>query len=79
VKVLRIINAALSGIAILLVRGYQVGVSPLLPRSCRFTPSCSQYMIEAIRKKGFVPGMLAGLWRLFRCSPLFPGGCDPVR
>jgi hypothetical protein len=77
--VLRFANRALSGLAILAVRGYQRGISPFLPPSCRFSPSCSQYMIDAIQKKGFVLGVAKGLLRLLRCNPLFPGGYDPVR
>ncbi|MHC5034791.1 MAG: membrane protein insertion efficiency factor YidD [Planctomycetota bacterium] len=77
--VLRWINAALSQVVILIIRAYQLCISPLLPRSCRFTPTCSQYMTEAIRKKGVVVGLAKGLLRLMRCNPLFPGGHDPVR
>jgi putative membrane protein insertion efficiency factor len=78
-SVLRPINQALSACAILLVRVYQRFVSRFLPPVCRFTPSCSQYMIDAIRKKGIVVGLLLGIWRIIRCNPLFPGGHDPVR
>ncbi|MHC4789562.1 MAG: membrane protein insertion efficiency factor YidD [Planctomycetota bacterium] len=63
----------------LAIRCYQVCVSPLLPATCRFTPSCSQYMLEAIRKKGLVVGLAKGFWRLLHCNPFFPGGHDPVR
>jgi putative membrane protein insertion efficiency factor len=69
----------LSALAILAVRGYQSSISRLLPSSCRYEPSCSQYMIDAIRKKGFVIGVLRGLLRIVRCNPLFPGGYDPVK
>ncbi len=64
--------------AVALVRAYQICISPLLPRACRFEPSCSQYMIEALGKKGPIVGLAKGLWRLFRCNPFFPGGYDPV-
>ena len=64
---------------IALVRCYQIVLSPLLPRVCRFQPSCSQYMIDAIRIKGPLIGVLKGLWRLLRCNPLCPGGYDPVQ
>ena len=64
---------------IALVRAYQIVLSPLLPQVCRFQPSCSEYMIDAIRIKGPLIGVLKGLWRLLRCNPLFPGGYDPVR
>jgi putative membrane protein insertion efficiency factor len=77
--ILRFINVVLSRAAILLVRGYQLTLSRVLPRCCRFTPSCSQYMIEAICRKGFVIGTLKGILRLLRCNPFFRGGHDPVR
>lgn len=75
----RLIERALAWTVILMVRAYQRLLSPLLPRVCRFQPSCSQYMIDAIRKKGLVVGVLKGIWRVLRCNPLFPGGYDPVR
>jgi len=78
VKLLRLPSAVLCGLAVLLIRGYQRCVSPLLPRTCRFTPTCSQYMIEAIRKKGFLVGVTKGILRILRCNPFFPGGYDPV-
>ena len=61
-----------------LVRAYQLFVSPLLPPTCRFEPTCSQYMIEALRKRGPIIGTLKGLWRLARCNPLCRAGYDPV-
>ena len=60
------------------VRFYQLCISPFLPRTCRFQPTCSQYMIEAIRLKGPVVGVAKGLWRILRCNPFFRGGYDPV-
>ncbi len=61
-----------------LIRGYQLGISPLLLPSCRFTPSCSQYMLEAIERFGPIQGTWLGLKRLGRCHPFHPGGYDPV-
>jgi len=61
-----------------LVRLYQRLVSPLVPRTCRFRPTCSEYMIEAVQKKGVVRGVLKGIWRVLRCHPFNPGGHDPV-
>jgi putative membrane protein insertion efficiency factor len=61
-----------------LVRAYQLLLSPLLPRTCRFTPSCSEYMIQAITTYGAVRGVGKGLWRLLRCQPFCKGGYDPV-
>ena len=63
---------------IFLIRVYQRVISPLLGRRCRFHPSCSAYMIEAIDKRGVIVGVLKGLWRLLRCNPFNPGGYDPV-
>jgi putative membrane protein insertion efficiency factor len=61
------------------VRFYQRFISRWLPPVCRFQPSCSQYMIDAIRKKGLLVGLWKGILRILRCNPLFPGGYDPVR
>ncbi|MFM8189874.1 MAG: membrane protein insertion efficiency factor YidD [Pirellula sp.] len=60
-----------------MVRFYQRAISPLLWSHCRFSPTCSQYMIEAIQKYGPFRGVLKGLWRICRCHPLTPGGYDP--
>ncbi|MEY8462046.1 membrane protein insertion efficiency factor YidD [Streptococcus merionis] len=62
---------------IALVRWYQRRISPLSPPSCRFRPTCSNYMIEAIEKHGF-RGVLMGIARLFRCHPFSATGDDPV-
>jgi uncharacterized protein len=61
-----------------IVRGYQLFLSPLLPPSCRFTPSCSQYAREAIMRHGAVRGTWLAARRLVRCHPFNPGGFDPV-
>jgi uncharacterized protein len=62
----------------LLIRGYQKTISPLLPPSCRFTPTCSQYMLEAVTKYGSIRGVWLGTKRLLKCHPMHPGGYDPV-
>lgn len=62
----------------LLIRGYQRGVSPLLPPSCRFSPTCSQYTLDAVRRYGALRGVWLGVRRLARCHPWHPGGFDPV-
>jgi len=62
---------------ILLVRGYQLFLSPLIGQHCRFTPSCSQYFIEAVRKYGAIRGAAKGVWRICRCHPFCQGGYDP--
>jgi len=59
------------------VCGYQLLISPLLGRHCRFYPSCSQYLILAVRKYGAVAGTWRGVKRICRCHPFHPGGYDP--
>jgi uncharacterized protein len=61
-----------------LIRAYQVIVSPMLGPSCRFTPSCSDYACEAIRRHGAVKGTMLSARRLLKCHPFHPGGIDPV-
>lgn len=65
-------------VALALLRGYKVVVSPLFAGSCRFHPSCSDYMAEAIGTHGLVPGIWKGLKRLSRCRPFGGYGFDPV-
>ncbi len=65
-------------IFILPVRFYQYGISPYLRKACRFTPSCSEYMIQAIDKYGPIKGLKIGLKRLSRCHPLGNHGYDPL-
>lgn len=62
---------------IALVRVYQVCLRPLFPPLCRFQPSCSEYMILAVRKDGPLKGCCKGVWRVCRCNPLNAGGWDP--
>lgn len=61
-----------------LIRGYQRLLSPLLPPSCRFYPSCSQYALEAVTRHGALKGSWLAVCRLARCHPFHPGGFDPV-
>jgi len=60
------------------LRGYQLVVSPLLPPTCRYYPSCSSYGLQAIEKWGVVKGLWLSLHRLLRCHPWATGGLDPV-
>jgi putative membrane protein insertion efficiency factor len=60
------------------VRGYQVAISPLLPPSCRYFPSCSAYAVEALEKHGALRGSWLAARRILRCNPFRPGGFDPV-
>jgi uncharacterized protein len=66
-----------AGIA--LIAAYRRFLSPLLPPSCRFTPSCSLYTLQAIEKYGLLKGGLMGARRLLRCHPFSEGGFDPVK
>lgn len=65
-------------LVILLIRGYQKGISPLFPASCRYHPTCSQYSIDAVRKHGALKGSIMGFFRILRCHPFVRGGYDPV-
>ena len=64
-------------IGIFLIRVYQKSTK-WKPKVCRFTPSCSQYTLEAIEKYGLMKGSWMGMKRIFRCNPFNPGGHDPV-
>ena len=64
-------------ILIFLVRIYQLTLSPIVGRQCRFQPTCSNYTIQAIKKYGAVRGSLKGFWRICRCNPFCKGGFDP--
>ncbi len=68
----------LSRLLILLVRFYQYAISPLLPPSCRYLPTCSDYAQEALRKHGAIRGSWLAIKRIGRCRPGCPGGHDPV-
>jgi len=68
----------LKKIFLLLIRFYQVVISPIKPPSCRFYPTCSQYGLEAIQRFGAVKGGLMTIKRIAKCHPFHPGGVDPV-
>ena len=61
-----------------LLRGYQRCISPALPPSCRYVPSCSHYALEAVELHGALRGSLLAAWRVLRCHPFARGGYDPV-
>lgn len=61
------------------IKSYRRFVSPMLPPSCRFTPSCSLYTLQAVEKHGLLRGSLMGARRVLRCHPFSEGGFDPVK
>lgn len=65
-------------VALLLIRFYQRGISPMLGSNCRFIPTCSQYTYEAIQIHGFLKGTLLGIKRILKCHPFHPIMYDPV-
>ena len=64
-------------LAILVIRVYQLTLSPLLGPVCRFTPSCSRYAVTCLERFGFLRGSWLAVWRISRCHPWNPGGYDP--
>lgn len=64
---------------IAIIRLYKYMISPLFPSSCRFTPSCSEYAIDALRKYGALKGSVLAARRILRCNPFHEGGFDPVK
>mgnify|MGYP001576793497 FL=1 len=65
-------------VVVKLLKTYQFIISPLMHPSCRYDPTCSQYMIDAVEKKGIVWGVCLGIWRVLRCHPFGGSGYDPV-
>jgi hypothetical protein len=61
------------------IQVYQIILSPISRPSCRFYPTCSQYAVDAIEKRGIVVGLLKGIWRVIRCNPFGGSGYDPVK
>jgi hypothetical protein len=61
------------------IRVYQIILSPISRPSCRFYPTCSQYAVDAIEKRGIVVGLLKSIWRVIRCNPFGGSGYDPVK
>lgn len=64
---------------ILIIRIYQIFISPLTPATCRFYPTCSTYFIQALEKYGLIKGTYLGIRRILRCHPWNPGGYDPLK
>jgi uncharacterized protein len=76
-RLLSMVASLPASAVIAVVRAYQLLISPWLGRRCRFEPSCSRYMIEAVQKYGCLYGMAKGVARICRCHPWHPGGFDP--
>ena len=66
----------LQWVATVLIRGYQLLISPFFPPSCKYYPSCSAYALEAVRVQGFFKGTGLAVWRVLRCNPWSRGGVD---
>ncbi|HAT82508.1 membrane protein insertion efficiency factor YidD [uncultured Eubacterium sp.] len=75
---MKYVNITLKKLLILMVRFYQICISPLFPSCCRYTPTCSVYFIQAVQKYGPWKGSWLGIRRILRCNPFHPGGYDPV-
>jgi hypothetical protein len=71
-------NKNMKTILIIFIKIYKLIISPLIPASCRFAPTCSQYALEAITKYGAIKGGLMSIKRLSKCHPFHQGGYDPV-
>ena len=76
-KILAAIVRAPGDLVILLVRFYQKAISPLIGPCCRYSPTCSQYCILAVKKYGVLWGLVKTAWRILRCNPFSKGGYDP--
>lgn len=77
-KPLRAASAFVVMILVGMIRFYQLAVSPLKGSTCKFSPTCSQYMREALERRGIARGLLTGIGRILRCHPFSAGGYDPV-
>ncbi len=77
-KLIEYLHKAAIWLMILPVKFYQYFISPLLPKTCRHYPSCSEYAIQALRTHGIFRGSLLAIWRILRCNPWGTHGYDPV-
>ncbi len=66
-------------VLIYFIKAYKIIISPFLPDSCRFYPTCSEYAIDAINRYGILKGSIKSIYRILRCNPFNKGGYDPVR
>ena len=70
---------AIRGVLLTPVLLYQRLISPVLPRRCKYEPTCSRYAVDAVREYGILRGLVLAVWRLLRCNPWSHGGYDPVQ
>jgi len=77
-KIYKFLISLLAFPFILLVKGYQLFISPILPATCRYQPTCSHYTLEALKKYGVFKGLWLGIKRISRCHPWGGSGYDPV-
>ncbi|MBP1538962.1 MAG: membrane protein insertion efficiency factor YidD [Prevotella sp.] len=77
-ELLHLLSKAIAWVLLLPIIFYQRFISPYTPPSCRFTPTCSEYAKEAIKKHGPVKGLGLAIWRILRCNPWGGSGYDPV-
>ncbi|MBR4443860.1 MAG: membrane protein insertion efficiency factor YidD [Clostridia bacterium] len=75
---MRVLRELPKRVLLWLIRFYRASISPLFPACCRYTPTCSQYALEAVQKYGALKGGYLALRRILRCHPLHKGGYDPV-
>ena len=76
---MKMISSLIKKVIVFLIRTYQLTLSPRFSHgACRYTPTCSQYALEAVEIHGVFKGSLLAIWRIMRCNPLFKGGYDPV-
>lgn len=68
----------MTNLAVAIIRFYRMAISPLLPNTCRFTPSCSEYAVLALKKYGLPRGLFLAIARVLRCNPFNRGGYDPL-
>lgn len=71
-------TGVLRSIVVAPIRLYQTAISPLLPRTCKYEPTCSHYAVDAVRTEGVLRGLVLAGWRILRCNPWSHGGYDPV-
>jgi putative membrane protein insertion efficiency factor len=73
------VSPKMSKIIVSAIGLYRRFISPMLPASCRYWPTCSDYTLQAVQKHGVLKGLMMGAWRVARCNPLSKGGIDPVK